>query len=109
MAAQEFLASRLVERMRSEPLMRQFETNAFARALFKVSRKVRQVCGPAACVALCRLFLRGICVPSKHCHAGCCCLCFEWHTGGLEAIVSRGSSSSSACGSLRFHAIGCLD
>eukprot|EP00971_Amphidinium_carterae_P240070 4766447-Amphidinium_carterae.3 len=41
-AAEDALAVRLVERMKGEPLMRQFESGAFTRAFFKVSRRVKQ-------------------------------------------------------------------
>eukprot|EP00971_Amphidinium_carterae_P345362 6486283-Amphidinium_carterae.1 len=89
-AAEDALAMRLVERMKGEPLMREFESRAFTRAFFKVSRSVKKVCGSSACVALCRLFLGGVSVPSKHQHSGGCCVCMQWHTGGLEAIIARG-------------------
>eukprot|EP00971_Amphidinium_carterae_P345814 6486960-Amphidinium_carterae.1 len=76
--------------MEHEPLMHQFETNAFARAFFVACKRVKQLCGTSACVALCRLFLGGVAMHSKHLHDGGCCLCMQWHTGGIPAIVARG-------------------
>eukprot|EP00971_Amphidinium_carterae_P149804 2969741-Amphidinium_carterae.1 len=89
-AACDAIAARLLQQMGTEPLMRQFESGAFSRAFCSASKKVQKACGSSACVALCRLFLGGVAVPSKHVHDGGCCACFDWHTGGLGAIVARG-------------------
>eukprot|EP00971_Amphidinium_carterae_P125110 2478889-Amphidinium_carterae.1 len=42
MAAKDFIAARLVKKMESEPLMRQFKTGAFARALFSANKMVKK-------------------------------------------------------------------
>eukprot|EP00971_Amphidinium_carterae_P000065 1461-Amphidinium_carterae.3 len=75
-AAENSIAARLVQRMGSEPLMREFETDAFARAF---SRQANEL---GMCVELLRV--------SR------CVGCFlavspsHWHTGDLAAVVARG-------------------